>query len=150
MHFSLHRWASVACRATSWKLGWAALMLATQKGECWRLSRSDEGEKQGGGRQDLPLLTSAQGPRIVEEIFPAVEKQAMPGLDVTLFGDVLMTHWVGGELLCSLRIYVMCRDAPTNLPLLDGGCRFPGGLFFYACGENVTWVKLLELEVKQK
>lgn len=67
-------------------------MLATQKGERWRRSGNDEGEKQGGGRLDLPLLTSAQRPRIVEEIFPAVEKQAMPGLDVTSFGDVLMTQ----------------------------------------------------------
>lgn len=49
-------------------------MLATQKGE--RLSGNDEGkEKQGGGRQDLPLLASAQRPGIVEEILPAVVTQ---------------------------------------------------------------------------
>lgn len=50
-------------------------MLATKKGERWRLSGNDEGKKQGGGWQDLPLLTSAQRPRIVEEILPAVVKQ---------------------------------------------------------------------------
>lgn len=50
-------------------------MLATRKGE--RLSGNDEGEQeQGGGRQDLPLLASAQRPRAVEEILPAVVMQA--------------------------------------------------------------------------
>lgn len=48
-------------------------MLATRKGE--RLSGNDEGGGQGGGRQDLPLLASAQSPRIVEEILPAVATQ---------------------------------------------------------------------------
>ena len=49
-------------------------MLAPPKGE--RLSWDDEGGKnQGGGRQDLPQLASAQRPRTVEEILPAVATQ---------------------------------------------------------------------------
>lgn len=52
-----------------------------------------ENKNRVGARQDLPLLTSAQRPKIVEEILPAVgDAGAKPRLDVTLFGDVLMTH----------------------------------------------------------
>lgn len=75
-------------------------MLATQKGERWRRSGNDEGKKQGGSWRDLPLLTSAQGPRIVEEILPAVaKKDRCRGCVSHYFGDMLMTQRGGGELL---------------------------------------------------
>lgn len=116
-------------------------MLATRKGERCRWSRKDEGRKIGWE----PSAHVSTGTQNSVRNFPCSGDAGVAEAGCHIVwrcAHDTVSGWSAGvhtEDVCHVQ-----RSAPTNLPLLDGGCAVPG-VRFYDCGENVTRVKLLEV-----
>lgn len=152
MHlFSLHRWAFVACRATSWKLSWAALMLATQRGE--RLSRNDEGvKKTGWGPEGFASACVSTETQNSGRKFCLRCRSWM-----SRYLETCSWHTEEAESSWTHRGCMSSAEKCPNKTCLcyTGAAHSPGGPFFLFfiflndCKENVTQVKLLERKVKK-
>lgn len=111
-------------------------MLASQKGERWRRSRNDEGEKTGWGPAGFASAHVSTETQNSGRNFPCSGEAGDAGAGCHIIwrcAHDTLSGWrapMHTEDICHVQ-----RNAPTNLPLFDGGCRFPGGLFLCLRGK---------------